>query len=306
MLSDRPYMRGDYEREKTSVLTWLISAVVAGFLVQLILGSAWVGGGERVEQFMALSIQALKDGRVWTVLSHGLLHSTFPLHVVFNVLALYFLGRELLPMLGGRRFLGVVAAATIVGGLAWSAVHWSDVTTEAHVGITAAVYALFTIFACFFPNQQLPFLLFFVIPVTLRPKHIAAFLVGLGLLGLIVYEIQDTALPHGMVVASSAHLGGMLTGFLYYRFVHDTRWPFASPDRAEVELPRWLKRTRKVTTSAPAYQVNFEVAPPARDKENIRAEVDRILDKINSDGFGALTLEERRMLDDAKHLLSRR
>jgi hypothetical protein len=33
--------------------------------------------------------------------------------------------------------------------------------------------------------------------------------------------------------------------------------------------------------------------------------VDRILDKINSDGFGALTEAEKRLLDEAKDLLSR-
>jgi hypothetical protein len=33
--------------------------------------------------------------------------------------------------------------------------------------------------------------------------------------------------------------------------------------------------------------------------------VDRILDKINSHGFSALTPEEKRILDDAKDMLSR-
>jgi len=33
--------------------------------------------------------------------------------------------------------------------------------------------------------------------------------------------------------------------------------------------------------------------------------VDRILDKINSKGFGALTPEEKRLLDDAREQLSR-
>jgi hypothetical protein len=41
-------------------------------------------------------------------------------------------------------------------------------------------------------------------------------------------------------------------------------------------------------------------------REDLRAEVDRILDKINSDGFGALTADEKRLLDDARDLLSRR
>ena len=49
-----------------------------------------------------------------------------------------------------------------------------------------------------------------------------------------------------------------------------------------------------------AYHVNLS------NREDLRAEVDRILDKINSQGFGALTADEKRLLDEAKDLLSRR
>jgi hypothetical protein len=41
------------------------------------------------------------------------------------------------------------------------------------------------------------------------------------------------------------------------------------------------------------------------NRDDLRAEVDRILDKINSQGFGALTEEEKRKLDEAKDMLSR-
>lgn len=307
MLSDRPYMRGDYEREKTSVLTWLISALAAGFLIQVI--SVWIGAADRLEATLGLSVRSLVHGHAWTLLSHAFVHSlAFPLHVVVNLLALYFLGRELLPMLGAKRFLGVFAIATLIGGLAWSITHWLSGAADVHLGAGAAVYAFFTIFACFFPNQQVTFLLFFVFPVTLRPKQVAYFLFGVALLGLFVYEIQNAPLPFGVAVASSAHLGGMLTGFLYYRFIHDSRWSFGSPDRAEMELPRWLKRARKSPVAAPAYKVNVNAppAPPPPAELDIRAEVDRILDKINSHGFGALTPEERRVLDNAKDLISRR
>ena len=37
-----------------------------------------------------------------------------------------------------------------------------------------------------------------------------------------------------------------------------------------------------------------------------RVEVDRILDKINSEGFASLTQEEKHLLDNAKDMLSRR
>ena len=68
-------------------------------------------------------------------------------------------------------------------------------------------------------------------------------------------------------------------------------------------MPKWFRRAKK--TQPAAYHVNVGTAtPPTRDE--LRAEVDRILDKINSQGFGALTDEEKRRLDEAKDLLSRK
>lgn len=313
MLSDRPYMRGDYEREKTSILIWLVAALVAGFIIQLIVNGLWSGLAGRLDQTLGLTVQSIESGRVWTLLTHAFLHSTaFPLHVVFNTLALYFLGRELQPIMGTPRFLGVLIVSTLIGAIAWAGAHWTNVATtpaEVHLGATAAVYALFIIFACFFPNQEITFLLFFVMPVTLKPKHVACALVGFSLLSLLVYEIPDEAMPFGMAVASSAHLGGMLVGFLYFRFIHDSPWSLGSPDRPEFELPRWLRRPRR---SVPAAELDLPSPAPepvgvaaAPSPRNIRAEIDRILDKINSQGLNSLTPDERRTLDGGKDLLNR-
>ena len=296
-------MREEYQRERTSALTWLVSAMIAGVVLQLAMNAPFFRGENRFDDFFGLSVAALKHGWIWTIFTHAFLHSTtFILHPLFNVLALYFLGRELLPMLGPRRFVALFAAATIVGGLVWAATHWQAVG-EMHIGATAAVYALFTVFACFFPNQEITFLLFFVFPVTVKPKQVAVALAGFAVIGFACYELPGNALPFDVSLASSAHLGGMLVGYFYYRFVHDGRW-FTSQDSVEIELPRWLRRSRKALPAAPAREVR-PVATPARSQD-IRAEIDRILDKINSEGLGALTADERRVLDGAKALLSRR
>ena len=302
MLSDRPYMRGDYQRERTSGLTWLLSAMIAGFVLQVALGSSWLSGAsDRLDNLVALTIPAFENGWVWTLFTHSFLHSTsFIFHIVGNCLLLYFLGRELIPMMGSRRFLGLYAAATVVGGLAWTGVHWRFGSGQL-IGATAAIDALFVVFACFVPNKQMNFLLFFVFPVTIKPKHIAGFLAGLDLFVFLVYELPGAKLPFDMEMASSAHLGGMLTGLLYYRFIHNAAW-FNPEDRSQAELPRWIKRPGKVARATPALDVTATVPPASR--QDIRAEVDRILDKINSQGFGALSAEEKRVLDDAKHVLS--
>lgn len=299
-------MRGDYPREKTSALTWLLSAIIGGFLLQVVFGSNWLsGGGGRIEHTLALSIGALQEGRLWTLLTHAVLHSPgFIFHVIGNGLALFFLGRELIPLLGTRRFLGLYGAATLAGGLAWTAVHWRMGAGQ-HLGSTAAIAALFVVFACFHPNQPLSFLLFFVVPVTIKPKHVVSAFVAFALTVLFVYELKGAPLPFDMSISSSSHLAGMLTGYVYFRFVHRARW-FNPEDRAAVETPRWMRRTRKpvlATTEVAAEPIAPPTPPPSR--ADVRAEVDRILDKINSQGFASLTPAEKRLLDDARDLLSR-
>lgn len=285
------------------MLTWLICAIVAGFVVQLLLGTSVMQHGAESLRAIALSAPALRAGWIWTLVTHSFLHDPhFLFHIFGNVFLLYLLGRELLPMLGPRRFLSLYAVATVVGGLVWSLVHWRSGAGESLMGATAAVDALFIVYACFFPNQELTFLLFFIFPVTLKPKQIAAALVLFDLVSLMFWEIPGAVLPYDVAIASSAHLGGMLTGFAYYRFVYDAHWFGRSSDDPELELPRWLQRGPKPAPETAVSTVPMAAGTP----ENIRAEVDRILDKINSQGFAALTADERRILDEARAQLSRR
>lgn len=296
MLSDRPYMRDDYPQEKTSVLTWLLCAVVATYILQFV-SIRLVGAGDVVEQYFSLSASALKSGWAWTLLTYSFVHSTGNLmHIVANVLGLYFLGRTLLPVLGTKRFLGLYAGAVLLGGVAWMATNWTHGTNL--IGASAGVMGLLMVFACFQPNQPMTFLLFFIFPVTIKPKYFVGALALIDFCGFIFYEIMGAASPFGF--AHSAHLGGMLAGWLYFRFAHDSNWSLFSRG-ADIELPRWAqKRPAKVAAVTANFQVNLS------SREHLRAEVDRILDKINSQGFGSLTPDEKRLLDEAKDLLSRR
>ncbi|MSU69839.1 MAG: rhomboid family intramembrane serine protease [Opitutaceae bacterium] len=295
MLFDRSYMRDSYPRPTTSVLVWLICAITAMFLLENVF-LRWFGAGDLLVRFLALSVPALQAGRVWTLVTYSFLHSTSNLlHIVANLLALYFLGRELLPLLGSRRFMGLYGAAVVIGGLAWAASNWQQDSTV--IGASAGIAALLVVFACFYPNQQMTFLLFFILPVTMKPKYVAIGALAIDLGGFLFYEVMGAVSPFGF--AHSAHLGGMAVGWLYFRYVHGREWSLLSR-RTDIELPRWMRKGAKSSAAAPAYRVDLS------NRNDLRAEVDRILDKINSQGFGALTAEEKRVLDDAKHLLSQR
>lgn len=293
MLSDRSYMRDGRGRQSTSVLTWLILVIVGGFVLQNVF-QRWFASSA-FDRLFALSVFGLKSGRIWQLFTYGFLHDTGNiLHILGNVLGLYFLGRELLPLMGARRFLGLYSGSVIAGGLVWAATNWRF--GGAVIGCSAAVCAFLIVFACFYPNERLTFLLFFIFPVTLKPKYVAAAVAIFDLGGFLFYELPGNPSPLGL--AHSAHLGGMLAGLVYYRYLHETNWKFFR-SRPDIELPRWLRKSKKTAAPAPAYRVNIA------SRDDLRAEVDRILDKINSAGFGALTAEEKHLLDEAKDLLSR-
>ena len=285
-------MRDDYQRERTSFLIWLLSAIIAGFIIQTVLGRLEMLTFERLTAF---SVANLLRGFVWTLFTYPLLHDNI-LHVLVVGLSLFFIGRELTNHVGERRMAWLALAAAVTGALAWTAINFSRGGSV--IGATPILLCYFTVFACLFPNREISFLIFFVLPVTTRPKYLLWGLLGLELFGFIFNEIPAGRFFNG--IPHTAHLGGMLAGWIYYRFVHEGNWVGFRRSR-ELDFPAWMKKTRKPTPPTPALP-----SPAASAQPDIRAEVDRILDKINSQGFGSLTPEEKRKLDDAKHLLSRR
>src|SRR5580692_8201113 len=126
MLSDRSYMRDRYSAGRTSVLGWLLAAIVAGFILQNVMTRLF-GAGYVLERLAGLSPSALRAGKIWTLFTYSFLHAPDNLlHILGNLLALYFLGRELLPLLGARRFLGLYGSAVALGGAVWAAVNWNS------------------------------------------------------------------------------------------------------------------------------------------------------------------------------------
>lgn len=291
MLADRSYMHDDYQRRNTSALIWLVAVTVAAFVMQLVLGSPWFRFGASLLDELPLSVRGLAAGHLWTLLTYALLHSTSqPFDILFTVLGLIFIGRELEPILGGRRFVGLYLFSIVTGALLWTAVHW--IHGGLHIGAGAGILGLFVVLACLYPNQEIGFLL---IPVTIRFQYLVYGLLVIDAFGLVFYELPGAVAPFDY--SASAHLGGMLAGWIYFKYFHANHgWDRA----AGFGLPGWLRRLRRSHPKPSAPKLMR-----GRPGQNLRAQVDLILDKINSQGFGALTQEEKRTLDEAKDLLSR-
>jgi membrane associated rhomboid family serine protease len=302
MLYDRSYMRDsptESAPERTSIVTTLIVITVAVFVLQQVMNVFFPGFGGRQNTFLAdwfaLSGEHFRELKVWTILSYGLLHSTAGFfHILGNMLGLFFIGRILEPILGRERFLLLYIGGTLLGGAVFLAFHFGE--SGLVVGASASVMALLALFCLLFPERPITLLLFFILPITMKPKWVFRAAIAISIGGLLLYE-----LPGQSIVAHSAHLGGLAAGVLYFRFVHNRSGSFFSQSNARpaMEEPEWFKRKQKSKPTI-TYQVNR-----SSNRDELQREVDRILDKINATGFGSLDEDEKQTLDRAKDILSR-
>ncbi len=297
MLSERPHTRDDYPKEKTSPLTWLLAALIGAFVLEFVLFSRWFDSSGQLVSGLALTTSGLSEGRVWTLATYWLLHSTSNLlHIAIVLGGLFALGRACEPHIGAIRVTAVFFGAVVLGGLFWAAVNWK--TDGLLMGGVAGVYGLLALYAAMQPNREFSVLLFFFFPVTLKPKNLALSLGAFELLAFVYFEIFRNSSP--VHYAPSAHLGGMMAGWIFFRYVNRQPLGLAGA-KPQLDRPAWMEGTPSASSHS---SMHAQSGPP--DRAQLRADVDRILDKINSHGLAALSAAEKRQLDEARDLLRRK
>lgn len=308
MLYDRTYMRqpsGPVAKKNNIVMTILI-ATVAVFILQNVLNvffPAYNGRNYFLNEWFALSGQSFRELKVWTLFSYNFLHSPqYLIHIIGNMLMLFFVGRVVEPLIGSKRFLLLYMGSGLVGGFIYLLFHYHNASPV--IGASAAVSGIIA-FACLvYAERPLHLYLFFIIPITVKPKWIFWGLLAFSVFGVVFDELPALKSPQSgqIIVAHSTHLGGILAGILFFRFAYNGSNTFlgGSSARPSIELPEWFKRKQKVEP-----QVTYKVNRSSRD--DLQAEVDRILDKINSSptGFGSLSDDEKKTLEKATNIFSK-
>src|SRR5689334_142265 len=111
-LADRPYMR-----DESPSRNWSITVVI--LVVNVIVFFLDFADGRRSHsaflEYGALSLEGLKRGFVWQFFTFQFLHGGLG-HLVFNSIALYFVGRPLEEVLGKRSFLKLYLLSGFAGG----------------------------------------------------------------------------------------------------------------------------------------------------------------------------------------------
>jgi membrane associated rhomboid family serine protease len=318
-LHNRDYMRdpagsmraGEWARRAFSVVGVVMVACVAVFAVQMARG--WRGFDEsppfQLQVFWEDSWPLLRAGEWWRLLSYAFVHGG-PVHLIFNLFGLFLFGRLAWQEFGNRHWLGIFFAGAVGGAVAYLAVFHQE--NQRLAGASAGVYALLTAVTLRMPD--LPLGIPFLPGITLRLRN---FTLGVLLFELVNTLAQSVALAHPATtavptthVASLAHLGGALAGYLYVRLMTDG---FDSMVRESERRERlWREQQQQQRRRREPRHVaagKFGAPPPEEPEEPPRPvnfmedQVNPILEKLHAHGAASLSPEEKHILDEAARRL---
>lgn len=253
--------------------------------------------------------------RPWTLITYMFFHVGV-LHILFNMLMLFWFGRVLTNLGFNNKILGIYVWGGIIGGLLFILAYnifpvFRDLPPI--VGASAGVMAVVLAAATKVPRASMQFL--FIGRVELQ--YFALFLVLLDIIFI----------PGGNPGGRFAHLGGALMGWFFMFQLHRGR-DFSKPVNATLEfLMRPFTRRNELTSAPlrrrPQPRVAFGGGATTK-QENANDEragqttqmsgysrlfvqtyrnmsreecVDAILDKIRRTGYNSLTEDEKAFLD---------
>jgi len=219
----------------------------------------------------------------WSVITYMFLHEGF-LHLLFNILGLYWFGKLFLYHFEGEKLLSVY----IMGGLSGALIYLLAFNTLPAftnvngfmLGASAAVFAILMAVAVYDPNREIHLL--FIGRVQL--KYLSAFYVVLSIISI------SASNPGGNL----AHLGGAFWGWLYISQLRKGKDRGAVVVKLIGKLAEVFKPKEKMIVT--------HRQPPRNDieynrQQNIQQEeINRILDKIAESGYESLTKQEKEIL----------
>jgi membrane associated rhomboid family serine protease len=195
-----------------------------------------------------------------------------PLHLLFNLLLLYFFGTMIEPEIGRRRLLRLYVLAGVAGGIVQVLLGLVLERDRPTIGASGAVYGIMTWAAVVHPRATVILLLF-----PIRLGVLVSILVAIGV--YMTYVELTTGAVTG--TAHGGHVGGAACGFVACHLARRGFDPWA-------RLDAWS-------------------AGRARRRESRRRErMDELLDKVHRQGIGSLSRGERRFLQRASEAMRRR
>lgn len=279
-----------------TMLMKIVVINIAVFLALNIISIVMIFAGEESGRFIVEQWVAMPGnfGRLahhaWTPLSY-MFSQIEPLHLIFNMLWLYWFGMVFQLLSTPKRMIGLY----LLGGLGGAALYLLAVNSLPYfaghggllIGSSASVIAIVTATAIMAPDYRMNLL--FLGAVSL--KWIAIVTIGIDLLSV----TGSNAGGH------IAHLGGAVVGAVFalgLKRGHDITAPLNSLIDAIVNLFRRRPKVRPTRFKPSGASSAARPKSPSAASAADQAELDKILDKIKKSGYSSLTADERARLFD--------
>lgn len=225
--------------------------------------------------------------RPWTIITYMFTHFDF-LHILFNMLWLYWFGGLFLSFfserqLGGLYVLGGVAGALLFM-LAYNIFPYFRQMAPYSLLMGASASVMAVVFAVSFYKKDL---------------EIGLFLIGrirLIYLALFTFLIDLLAITSNNAGGHIAHIGGALFGIWFAARIKQGKDLTRPVNRAIDWVVNLGKRKPKMKVTYRRAETDYEYN--AR-KQREGADLDAILDKLKRSGYESLTAEEKKRLFDA-------
>jgi membrane associated rhomboid family serine protease len=195
------------------------------------------------------------------------------MHLLLNMLTFWMIGSQEEQDWGSRRFLEFYFFCVVGAALTTIAVAYSPlpgvIPAMPTVGASGGIYGLLIAFGMLYGDREF---ILFPLPITMKAKYMVAI--------MIFVVVIATFQPSQGGIANFAHLGGLLFGFLYIKFMPKRGVVFGASERYfswRNSYYRWKRRraARKFEVYMRKHdrQVNFDehgnyVPPDDLDKKN--------------------------------------
>lgn len=287
-IGDRAYMQNTIPFHQRISATLLTLCILLGFYIVTLVGAA------THSDFTSWALLPEIKPTLWQWLTYGLIHYDF-WHLLGNAFGLWWLGKIVEERWGERIFYLTLAGGVLLGAAFWWLTGLAGVRGENHslVGISGGVYALMMVALIDQLDTEITLLLFFILPIKIRVRWFLIFIISIAVLGWLFSELPGrhdwatwkpvSGLEGGNPLAHSAHLGGLIFGWLTWKYLQRTN--LASGDAYSV-----------MSTTPSNHQSPQRDSGKSPKSIQARQELDRLLDKISAEGFGSLTEVEKRKL----------
>jgi membrane associated rhomboid family serine protease len=202
----------------------LIIICAAVYFVQVVLERLAPQLARDMEVYLGLvPFAVLHYGMVWQLATYSFLHGSVS-HLLLNMLTLWMFGSQEEQDWGSRKFLEfyffcVIGAALVTVAVSYTGLPGASPLVPT-IGASGGIYGLLIAFGMLYGDREI---LLFPFPFSIKAKY----LVGIIIFVVVIATFQ----PSQGGVANFAHLGGLLFGFLYIKFVPSRGLLFAGTER---------------------------------------------------------------------------